>query len=136
MNNLTILGNLTREPETKNINTRSGGNTSVTNFSLAVNEWRNGEQKTEYFRCTTWGRMAENAYKFLHQGSKVCVRGPVHGRQFQKRDGTSGFVMEVDVQDMDFCDRKPGDNQAHASAPATGYSQENFTQVETDELPF
>ena len=75
-NRVTLVGNLTRNPELKS--TRSG--TSVTDLGLAMNRAWTGEdgqrhEEVTYVDVTAWGKTAENAVKFLQKGRSVLVEG-------------------------------------------------------------
>ena len=63
MNKVILLGNLTRDPEMRNI---PNGNSKVTNFGLAMNErWndaQSGEQRESvcFVEVEAWNRQAED----------------------------------------------------------------------------
>lgn len=64
MNRLTIIGNLTRDPELRT--TQDGKN--VCTFTVAVN--RRGREGADYFRVSAWNAMGENCHKYLAKGGK------------------------------------------------------------------
>lgn len=75
-NKVTLIGNLTRDPELKQ--TKSGQ--SVTELGLALNRsWTNDsgekQEETTFVDVTAWGRTAENAAKYLQKGRSVLVEG-------------------------------------------------------------
>jgi len=96
MNKLTIIGNLTADPE---LRTTQAGKT-VCGFTVAVNK-RNSDD-ADYFRVSAWDKLGENCQKFLLKGRKVCVIGPVTVRTYQANDGTTRASMEVTAQDVEF----------------------------------
>ena len=75
LNRVMLMGNLTRDPETKFL--PSG--TAVTDLGLAINRTytQDGERKEEttFVDITVWGKQAENCGKFLRKGSGVFVEG-------------------------------------------------------------
>ena len=143
MNKLTIIGNLTRDPELRTV---SSG-ISVCDFTVAVNRRNrsqnaaNGQPETDFFRVTAWRQLGENCAKYLAKGRKVCVVGPVSARTYQANDGTTRVSLEVTAEDVEFLS-----SRAEADAMGGGYSapapaapmaqNSGFTAVETDELPF
>jgi len=146
MNKLTIIGNLTRDPELRTANTTNGA-VSVCSFDVAVNSRRknaNGQEETTFFRCTAWRQLAENVIaRYARKGNKVCVVGPVSARTYQANDGSTRVSLEIaNVEDFEFCTSRndsaaPGMNSAAPAAPAAPTAQNNgFTAVENDELPF
>ncbi len=142
MNKLTIIGNLTRDPE---LRTTTAG-ISVCTFSVAVNrrgrrDEGSAQPEADFFRVTAWRQLGENCAKFLAKGRKVCVIGPVSVHTFQGNDGTTKASLEVTADDVEFLssrndDAAAGNYAAPASAPAADTQAAGFTAVETDELPF
>ena len=130
MNKLTIIGNLTRDPE---LRTTATG-LSVCSFTVAVNRKRAAGQnpETDYFSVSSWRERGETCAKYLSKGKKVCVIGPVSVRTYQTQNGETRAQMEVTADDVEFL--TPRGEQA-APAPAVD-QQTGFEKVETDELPF
>ena len=144
MNKLTIIGNLTRDPE---LRTTSTG-VNVCDFTVAVNrrnrnrDAQNGQPEADFFRVSAWRERGELCAKYLAKGRKVCVIGPVSVRTYQANDGTTRASLEVTAEEVEFLSsRNDADAAGGYSAPAAdGPSAEplaaGFTAVETDELPF
>ena len=138
MNQLTIIGNLTRDPETRQ--TQDGK--SVCNFTVAVNRRKtqqNQNPEADFFRVSAWNQLGENCGKYLAKGRKVAVVGPVSVRTYQAQDGSTRANMEVVAEKVEFL--SPGNTTENAPAetvPAPAPSaQGGFTAVEIgDELPF
>ena len=142
MNRLTIIGNLTHDPELRT--TPSGD--SVCSFSVAVNRRSrrdaqgNQPEQTDFFRVSAWRQLGENCAKYLAKGRKVAVVGSVSIHTYQANDGTTRASMEVNATDVEFLssrnDGETGAYSAPAAAPAAEPQAAGFTAVETDELPF
>ena len=133
MNKLTIIGNLTKDPELRT--TQSG--ISVCSFTVAVNRRRHAEGQTEadFFKVSAWRQLGENCAKWLIKGRKVCVVGPVSVSTYQANDGTTRAQMEITADDVEFLSsagQEPAQEAPQQQAQAAG----GFTAVETDELPF
>lgn len=124
MNKLTIIGNLTGDPELRT--TQDGKN--VCTFSVAVNR-RNrtdGQPEADFFRVSAWNSLGDVCKQYLAKGRKVAVIGSVSVHTYQGNDGTTKASLEVMAQDVEFLSPKADsiDNQ-------TG-----FTKVDVnDELP-
>lgn len=76
LNKVMLMGNLTREPETK----RTPKGTAVTQMSLAINRQyttEGGERKEEvtYVDVEAWGKLAEICGEHLSKGKQVFVEG-------------------------------------------------------------
>lgn len=127
MNKLTIIGNLTRDPETRV--TQSGA--SVCSFTVAVNR-RGQDDKTDYFRVSAWNKTGETCQKYLAKGRKVAVTGPVSVSTYTGQDGKTYANLEVMAQDVEFL--TPKAEQA-APAPATP-ANNGYQEVTDDDCPF
>lgn len=69
--NITIIGNLGRDPELK---FAADGN-PVTTFSVAVNDGFGENKRVMWVRVSAWGKQAEPCHQYLKKGSKVFVSG-------------------------------------------------------------
>ena len=108
MNKITLIGNLTNEPEKRATN----NGTSVTSFSIAVN--RRGKEQTDFFRINAWRGLAESCAKFLAKGRKVAVVGELQARTYDGKDGKTRLSLEVQADEVEFlspAETKPTSNQ-------------------------
>lgn len=110
MNLLAIVGNLTRDPESRTTNTGK----TVCTFTVAVNRRqkdKDGNNVADFFRVSAWGQTGENCQKYLAKGRKVGVTGSVSVHTYQAQDGTTKASLEVFANDVEFLTPK-GDGQA------------------------
>ena len=127
MNKLTIIGNLTRDPETRV--TQSGS--SVCSFTVAVNR-RGQDDKTDFFRVSAWNKTGETCQKYLAKGRKVAVTGPVSVSTYTGQDGKAYANLEVMAQDVEILTPK-GEQPAPApAAPANN----GYQEVADEDMPF
>ena len=100
MNKLTIIGNLTKDPE---LRTTSSG-ISVCEFTVAVNRKRtqDGQPDADFFRVNAWRERGEVCAKYLTKGKKVCVVGPVSVRTYTGNDGQTRANLEVTADEVEF----------------------------------
>lgn len=100
---LTVVGNLTADPELKF--TQSGA--AVTSFTVASTprtfdknsgEWKDGDAL--FLRCTVWRQVAENVAESLVRGSRVLVTGRLRQRSFETREGEKRTVIELEVDEI------------------------------------
>ena len=134
MNKLTIIGNLTRDPE---LRTTSAG-VSVCSFTVAVNRKKtqnNQEPGADYFKVTAWRQLAEICGKFMEKGKKVCVVGRVSLDTWEK-DGKHGANMEVLADEVELLSPRASDAPTPAEPSAPVDSESGMAVVDTDELPF
>ena len=149
MNKLSIIGNVTRDPELRTVNTANGA-VSVCDVTVAVNDRRsrnqqNGQENTMFVRCTFWRQAAEIISRYVRKGHKLFVCGAVSVRSYQANDGTTRFSVEIStVDDFELLTSRAEAEAMTGVAPAAPASQpmaptaqnSGFTAVETDELPF
>ena len=93
MLNMTAHGNLGRDPELKQTN----NNSQVANFSIAA---RTGKDETTWIDCSVWGKRADTVMQYLHKGDRVTVVGSGRIRIFDKKDGSEGKSLELNVSDF------------------------------------
>lgn len=99
-NSTTLVGNLTRDPELKILN----NGTALVKFSLAVNHrWKNNQtdewdEKTSFFDCIAWGRLADNIAESLTKGKSAIVMGRLDLQQWEDDDGKKRSRVEVVVE--------------------------------------
>ncbi|NLV54148.1 MAG: single-stranded DNA-binding protein [Acidimicrobiales bacterium] len=96
-NNVTLTGNITRDPELRF--TPSGQ--AVATFGLAVNRrWQNRqtndwEEQTSFFDIKCWAQMAENVSESLGRGTRVIVSGRLEQRSWETDNGEKRSKVEV-----------------------------------------
>lgn len=138
MNSLTIIGNVTRTPETAATPTGK----RVCNFSVAVNRRVGGQDTVDYFRVTAWEPLGDNCARYLDKGRKVAVRGPVTARAYIANDGTPRANLEMTAQEVEFlggsatADQGGGYEQQERQAIQQEAQNAGFTAVDTSDLPF
>ena len=101
LNKVTLLGNLTRDPELKY--TPSG--TAVCSFGVATNRsWKTADGSTkeevQYHRIVSWQKLAELCGKLLTKGRKVYLEGRLVYRTFTGRDNIQRTVSEIVLDDF------------------------------------
>lgn len=140
MNRLTIIGNLTRDPE---LRTTSTG-INVCSFTVAVNRRKSSQNsnqpEADFFRVSAWRQLGENCQKYLSKGRKVAVVGPVSVSSYTASDGSTRFTLEVSADDVEFLSSRNEDAgytpAAHSSAPVQAPADKGFEEVDDEDLPF
>ncbi len=99
-NSVTVVGNLTRDPELRY--TQSG--TGLANMGLAVSrryqvngEW---QEQTSFFNVVAWGDLGENAAASLTKGSRVIVTGRLEQRSYETKEGEKRNVVEIRADEL------------------------------------
>jgi single-strand DNA-binding protein len=110
VNEVTLVGNLTRNPEMK----QSEGKKPVCIIGLATNRYwtdENGEkhEEPEYHRIVAFDKLAERCNQYLRKGRMVFVKGRLQYRTYTGQDGIEKFSAEVVLEKLEMLDKKPED---------------------------
>ena len=102
----TIIGNLTRDPETK---TTSGG-LDICTASIAVNEWRKDkEDYVSYYDVTIFGKSGAAFAKYHSKGDKACIEGKLRQERWESNgEKRSKVVIIADSFEFVKQDEKQG----------------------------
>ena len=99
-NSITLVGNLTRDPELR----FTTGGRGVASFGIAVSrryqvngEW---QEQTSYFNIVAWGQLGENAASSLTKGMRVVVSGRLEQREYQTREGEKRTAIEINADEV------------------------------------
>ena len=101
MNTITVVGNLTRDPELRYTPTGQ----AVVKFGIAVNRFytnRNGEkiEQTDFFNVNAWRSVAVNVAESLTTGARVLVTGRLQSRNWETEDGQKRSAVEIEAEEV------------------------------------
>ena len=131
MNNTTLTGRLTRDPEVRH-NIGANGKLSVANYTLAVNRPRAKEgQSADFIRCTAFGPKATFAENYLAKGMKIEVSGNIRTGSYVNKDGRTIKTFELIVNDQEFAE-----SQKKNAAIYANNHQPQIGDNGDSELPF
>jgi single-strand DNA-binding protein len=104
MNKIFLIGNVGSDPEFKQTN-----NSSVSSFSLAVNEKRKVndqyETKATWFKIVHFGKGAEFTQKFIKKGMKIHIEGKVEVSTYSANDGSQRQSMSIIAENINIFDK-------------------------------
>ncbi|WP_288891606.1 single-stranded DNA-binding protein [uncultured Sneathia sp.] len=97
MNNVTLMGRLTRDPELK----RTSKDNSYCNFTLAVNrpKIKDNPQKADFIPCTAWNKTAEVIESWLQKGDRLIVMGRLNVTKNDDKYYTNVIVEKINFID-------------------------------------
>jgi len=98
MNNVVLVGRLTRNPEIKYV---GNDNSPLTKFNVAVDRnyvGQDGEKKADFIDIEIWGRQAENCAKYLNKGSMACVKGQIRVEKYQNSNGENRYIVTFRIK--------------------------------------
>lgn len=148
MNNVILVGRLTRNPEMKQI-----GNNIKAQFSIAVDRDfvdSNGVRGVDFIPIEIWGKQAETCLKYLYKGRQVGIEGKILIDRYKTKEGENKSFAKIKANSFKFLDSKKevaSSNYFDSSAvfeDCEKYYEENVlyekeelkTGVAEDELPF
>ena len=115
MNRVLLTGRLTRDPE---LRTLASGKT-VTQFSIATNDYRSGAEKAEYHSIVTWDRLAEICGQYLGKGQLVAIEGRIQTRQWEDERKLRHWKTEIVANSVEMLSgRRKKDYAAESAAEA------------------
>lgn len=91
MNNVTLIGNLTRDPELRAYNGES-----CCKFSVAINGHKraDGTQEADFIPVTVWGKLADAVAQYCHKGARVGILGRLKSGSYEK-EGRRVYTLDV-----------------------------------------
>lgn len=152
MNNVSLIGRLTADPELKH--TQSG--TPMARFTIAVDRSfvKQGEERqADFISITAWNKTAEFVCKYFSKGRRIAVVGEIRTGSYTDKDGNKRYTTDVWANNVEFCDSRSdssgnGEQRSYQqaaprrqepSAPAPSYSNGDagdFSMTNDEDLPF
>ena len=124
MNKVVLLGRLTKDPEVRY--STGEKETAVARYTIAVDRRfkRDGEPTADFIPCVVFGRSAEFAEKYFHQGMRISISGHIQ--------------TVVIVEEQEFAESKSESknisNPVEESSADNGFM--NLTDEYDEKLPF
>lgn len=115
------MGRLTRDPDIR-YSQSAEGSSAIARYTVAVDRRRSrtgdaNEQTADFIGCVAFGRSAEFAEKYLHQGTKIIVTGRIQTGSYTNKEGQKVYTTEVIVEEQEFAESK-----ASASSNEAAYT--------------
>lgn len=120
MNNVTLLGRLTKDPE---INYTPTGKVYA-RFTLAVDrvgvKGGEGVQTADFIPCVCWGQQAERLGNTVHKGQRLLVdRGSINTGTYKDKDGNTRSSFSVNVLSFTYIEKREGTGQPNFEGNGT-----------------
>lgn len=138
MNNVQLIGRLTRDPE---LRYSTGQNqTAICRFSLAINTGYGDRQRVDYPNIVVFGKIAENCKKYLSKGKMAAVTGRIQTGSYDK-DGRKVYTTDVVASSVEFLSPSNGNGNTQNNdnyqndAPINGMPA-GFSAMEDDDIPY
>lgn len=152
MNKVILIGRLVRDPELR----YTQSNQAVCNFTLAVDKKLSREKREEaeaagrptadFPRIIVWGKMGENASRYLFKGSQCAVEGRIQTGSYQDQDGKTIYTTDIIADNVEFLSRPTQDERKSNSGVNTSrgnknqsddFFEDDFREIQDDgRIPF
>ena len=137
INNVVLIGRLTRDPELR----YTPSNVAVATFNLAVNRnFKNqaGDREADFINCMIWRQYAENFANWCKKANLVGITGRIQTRSYENQQGQRVYVTEVVAETFQLLEKR--DNSANQSnieeqMPAS-FGTTNPLDISDDDMPF
>lgn len=126
MNNVILMGRLTRDPELKYAN----NGTAFCKFTVAVNRDFNREE-TDFINCLAFKKTAETIAEYLSKGKRIALQGKIQTGSYENKNGEKVNTFEVIVDKFEFVDSSRSDTSKNQS-----YSNNDDVLDDNDDFPF
>lgn len=153
MNKVILIGRLVRDPELR----YTQSNQAVCTFTLAVDKKLSREKREEaeaagrptadFPRIIVWGKMGENASRYLFKGSQCAVEGRIQTGSYQdKESGKTIYTTDIVADNVEFLSKKGQDESKGNSGVNTNrgnknqneeFFEDDFSEIQDDgRIPF
>lgn len=153
MNKVILIGHLVRDPELR----YTQANQAVCTFTLAVDKKLSREKREEaeannkptadFPRIIVWGKMGENASRYLFKGSQCAIEGRIQTGSYQ--DGESGktvYTTDIVADNVEFLTRANEGERKDSRGTNTyqgnqnqseGFFEDDFSEIQdSGRIPF
>lgn len=134
MNNVTLIGRLTRDPE---VRYTSESQMAVARFPIAIDRpvKAGAEKQTDFPNIVVFGKQAENCERFLTKGRLVGIEGRIQTGSFTNKDGQKVYTTDVVANRVEFLEYANKDGQ-NANQGVSDDIPPEFAEIDPDDVPF
>ena len=126
MNNVVLIGRLTKDPELK----YSQAGKAYCRFTVAVNRDFNKDE-ADFINCVAWGKTAETIAEWLGKGRRIAIVGRIQTGNYENKNGEKVNTFEVVADRFDFVDSARSETSKNQS-----YSNNDDVLDDNDDFPF
>ena len=131
MNNVTLMGRLTRDVELRYTNSQM----AIGRFTVAINRRLtkdkrqqaedNNQPTVDFISCVAFGKQAETIAQYVSKGMRVSLSGRLQTGSYQNKQGQTVYTTDVVVEQFDFIDSHNQQNNNQGYQPANQQSAKN-----------
>lgn len=135
MNNVVLIGRLTKDPELKYI---PGSGTAVATFIIAIDRdyvKKDGAKETDFIPIEILGKLAEVCANNLGKGRLIALKGSIRVATYEK-EGEKRTYTKVNADRIQFLDYKKEGNESGCKFEPQGLDPQGFQAIDDDDIPF
>ncbi|EGT4600779.1 single-stranded DNA-binding protein [Clostridioides difficile] len=139
MNQVVLVGRLTRDPELKYI---PGAGTAVASFTIAVDRNyinKEGKRDTDFIPIEVIGKSAEYCANYITKGKLVALEGNIRVDNYQTQSGEKRTFTKVSTKSVQSLESKNKSSNSYKESVqdgTIGLDPQGFEIIDDDELPF
>ncbi|EGT4048762.1 single-stranded DNA-binding protein [Clostridioides difficile] len=139
MNQVVLVGRLTRDPELKYI---PGTGTAVASFTIAVDRNyinKEGKRDTDFIPIEVIGKSAEYCANYITKGKLVALEGNIRVDNYQTQSGEKRTFTKVSTKSVQSLESKSKSSNSYKESvqdETIGLDSQGFEIIDDDELPF
>jgi single-strand DNA-binding protein len=135
MNNVVLIGRLTKDPELRYI---PQSETAVANFTLAVDRPMAKEKTADFIRVVSFGKTAELCERYLAKGRLVAIQGRIQTGSYKAQNGETRYTTEVYADRVEFLEWGDKSGQGESAPRTQPQIPEGFQALDEDDddIPF
>ena len=135
MNNISLVGRLTADPELK----QTPNGNDVVAFTVAVDRYvKDGEKKADFIPCVAWKTTALFIARYFRKGQFIGLTGRLETRPFTDKEGNKRTAYEVVADRVYFTESKKDESKPAGASEFASAGLDDFSTVADEEgdLPF
>jgi single-strand DNA-binding protein len=134
MNNVVLIGRLTKEPELRYI---PESQNAVATFTIAVDRAFSKEKQADFIRITVFGKQAENCERFLAKGRNVGIQGRIQTGSYKDKEGKTVYTTDVVADRVEFLEWSEQEEHDKSQKRKQPEIPEGFQALDDDsDIPF
>ena len=143
MNNITLIGRTTRDPE---LRYTAGTGNAICRFTLAVDRGLSREKKAEmeqkgqltadFISCIAWGRTAELIANYIKKGNQLALIGKIQTSSYDGQDGNRVYRTDVLAERVEFIGGNGNSNQNYSQGNNDFGLGDDLYPMDNEDIPF
>ena len=126
MNNVVLIGRLTKDPELK----YSQSGKAYCRFTVAVNREFNRDE-ADFINCLAFNKTAETIAEWLGKGQRIALQGRIQTGSYENKNGDTIYTTEIVTDRFEFLD-----NLKESENKNKSYSNNDEVLDDDDDFPF